>query len=70
MEDAVPNRPDENAAPAGGAPRPAQGDDALPGTTGTGENVCPDCNGTGRLENRACPKCGGTGKVIEGIGGG
>jgi DnaJ-class molecular chaperone len=46
------------------------GDDAPPGTPGTGENVCPDCKGTGRLDAAACPTCGGTGKVVEGIGGG
>lgn len=47
----------------------APGDQAAPGTPGVGENVCPDCKGTGRLEGRACPTCGGTGKVQEGIGG-
>ncbi|MGJ3265170.1 MAG: hypothetical protein ACFE0R_18250 [Salinarimonas sp.] len=47
----------------------APGDEAAPGTPGTGENVCPDCRGTGRLENRPCPTCGGTGIVEEGIGG-
>jgi DnaJ-class molecular chaperone len=46
------------------------GDDAKPGTPGTGENVCPECHGTGKLGQASCPKCGGTGKVIEGIGGG
>jgi hypothetical protein len=46
------------------------GDDAKPGTPGTGENVCPDCHGTGKLGTASCQKCGGTGKVVEGIGGG
>jgi DnaJ-class molecular chaperone len=46
------------------------GDDAGPGTPGTGENVCPDCKGSGRLSNAPCKTCGGTGKVIEGISGG
>ncbi len=46
------------------------GDDARPGTPGTGENVCPDCKGSGRLNNVPCKTCGGTGKVIEGISGG
>lgn len=47
------------------------GDDAAPGTPGTGEDICPRCKGSGLLENRQeCPDCGGTGKVIEGIGGG
>ena len=46
------------------------GDEASPGTPGTGENVCPKCRGTGKLESQECPACKGTGKVIEGIGGG
>jgi len=59
-----------NGAGSGGEVRPAAGDDARPGTPGTGENLCPDCNGSGKLENRPCPTCDGSGKVIEGIGGG
>ena len=59
-----------DASGGSGATRPAAGDDAAPGAPGTGENVCPGCNGSGRLGNRPCPNCDGTGKVIEGIGGG
>ena len=46
------------------------GDDAAPGTPGTGENICPRCAGSGEADGGACPESGGTGKVIEGIGGG
>ena len=46
------------------------GDDAAPGTPGTGENLCPRCNGSGRDGEGDCPECGGSGKVISGIGGG
>lgn len=46
------------------------GDEAPPGTPGTGEDICRDCKGTGRLGERPCPTCGGTGKIVEGIGGG
>jgi DnaJ-class molecular chaperone len=46
------------------------GDQAKPGTPGTGENVCPDCHGSGKLGAKPCPTCDGTGKVIEGISGG
>ena len=46
------------------------GDDAAPGTPGTGENVCPICSGSGRIEDTECSECGGLGKVIEAIGGG
>jgi hypothetical protein len=45
------------------------GDAAPPGTPGTGENVCPDCKGSGRLGAVPCKNCGGTGKIIQGVGG-
>ena len=45
------------------------GDEAPPGTTGTGENICPECVGTGRQDAAPCPHCNGTGKIIQGIGG-
>lgn len=46
------------------------GDDAPPGTPGTGENLCPRCSGSGRFDAKTCPDCNGTGKVVTGIGGG
>lgn len=46
------------------------GDDATPETAGTGENLCPDCGGTGKVDGEVCPNCDGTGIVTEGIGGG
>ena len=48
----------------------APGDQAPAGTPGTGENVCPRCNGGGRMDGAPCPTCDATGVVIEGIGGG
>lgn len=46
------------------------GDEAPPGTEGTGENVCPDCSGSGQREDGSeCPTCAGTGRVTEIIGG-
>jgi DnaJ-class molecular chaperone len=48
----------------------APGDQAAPGTPGSGENVCPRCNGAGATDGVTCPVCEGSGKVIEGIGGG
>ena len=48
----------------------APGDDAKPGTPGTGENICPRCSGTGQADGSRCPQCDGTGKIVEGIGGG
>jgi hypothetical protein len=46
------------------------GDEAAAGTPGTGEAMCPDCKGTGRIRDGRCPTCGGSGKIVEGIGGG
>jgi DnaJ-class molecular chaperone len=46
------------------------GDQAKPGTVGTGENVCVKCHGTGRISDKPCEQCGGSGRVIQGIGGG
>ena len=46
------------------------GDEAKPGTPGTGEDVCPECSGSGEVGGKKCPECNGTGKVIRGIGGG
>ena len=47
------------------------GDEAPPGTPGTGENICPECSGKGKLQSGAqCPNCGGSGKVTTGIAGG
>jgi hypothetical protein len=50
------------------------GDEAAPGTPGSGEDVCPVCHGSGKLEvegaSQPCANCGGTGVIVEGIGGG
>jgi hypothetical protein len=45
------------------------GDEAPAGTPGTGENICPRCAGSGRIDGARCPVCEGTGKVTVGIGG-
>jgi hypothetical protein len=57
---------------ASGAPTPqpmAPGDQAPPGTPGTGEDLCRTCGGSGRLNGGPCPDCEGTGRVTRGIGG-
>ena len=46
------------------------GDEASPGTPGTGEDICPACAGRGRRDGHLCEECSGTGIVTEGIGGG
>ena len=48
----------------------APGDEAPPGTPGSGEDVCPRCGGSGQLEGSTCEECAGSGTVIRGIGGG
>lgn len=45
------------------------GDEAPPGTPGTGPDVCPRCGGSGRIASGPCPECDGTGQVNVGIGG-
>ena len=71
---AAPGRSDQAAAnrceqPSGGQAAMSPGDEAPAGTPGTGEDVCPNCGGSGRAASAACPMCGGTGKVTVGIGG-
>jgi hypothetical protein len=62
----APSNPDEKADKSQMHP----GDEAPPGTPGTGENICRACKGSGEINQKPCPDCGGTGKVVEGISGG
>lgn len=55
--------------PVGTQPAMSPGDEAPAGTPSTGENVCPQCGGIGRIGAAACPNCQGTGVVIVGIAG-
>jgi DnaJ-class molecular chaperone len=48
----------------------APGDEAPPGTPGTGEDVCPNCGGRGRLNGQECNTCLGRGRVIKAISAG
>lgn len=48
----------------------APGDEAPPGERAVGEQVCPDCEGTGRVDGSPCETCDGTGRIHEAIGGG
>jgi RecJ-like exonuclease len=70
MEDAM--AADRKNGRGGAGPRPdtAPGDEATPGTEGAGENICPACKGSGRVQGGPCPNCGGTGRIVEGIAGG
>jgi hypothetical protein len=47
------------------------GDEAPPGTPGSGENLCRHCGGNGRMpDGSRCMVCDGTGRVTEELGGG
>jgi hypothetical protein len=35
------------------------GDEAARGTPGTGEDICPQCDGSGRIDSGPCPNCSG-----------
>lgn len=61
---------DAGGTPAQGGRKLNPGDVAQPGTPGTGEGVCPECQGSGRLQGAPCRNCGGTGVVVQGISGG
>jgi hypothetical protein len=68
------NAAKQNAGPTKSAPSPGTterpGDQAPPGAPGAGENLCPECSGTGKVNGRPCDQCKGTGKIVTGIGGG
>jgi DnaJ-class molecular chaperone len=38
--------------------------------TPSGPNLCPECDGKGRIDGSRCEACRGTGVVEEGVGGG
>jgi DnaJ-class molecular chaperone len=45
------------------------GDEVAPGTPQSGEAVCPECKGTGRIPGAGdCSNCGGSGKVTQLVG--
>jgi hypothetical protein len=46
------------------------GDEAAPGTPGTGDDICPDCHGTGKRDGKPCETCAGSGTITRAIGGG
>jgi hypothetical protein len=45
------------------------GDEAARGTPGTGDDICPECRGNGRIDGSPCPNCGGSGIITRAIGG-
>ena len=78
MNDTSASHPSHSAPGASDQPAGAQtgpsapmapGDEAPPGTPGTGENICRDCGGSGHKGGSECPTCQGSGVVTVGIGG-
>ena len=51
-----------------GSPDRNPGDEARPGSKQSGDQVCPACDGTGRIDETACADCGGTGRVTVIVG--
>ncbi len=47
-----------------------QGDELPKGAPGSGENICRQCEGSGKSDGGQCSMCGGTGKVTESVAGG
>jgi hypothetical protein len=64
------NNPENNPNPPSSDAKLSPGDEAPRGTPGTGEDVCPDCQGSGRIDNAPCPTCAGRGTIVRGVGGG
>lgn len=44
------------------------GDEDAPGTTQTGEDICPACRGSGMIGREPCPDCGGSGRITVIVG--
>jgi hypothetical protein len=45
------------------------GDEGQPDQAPVGDDLCPDCSGSGELGGETCATCSGTGRVEEAIGG-
>ena len=68
MSGSLPPKPSAATVPTpSGSVNP--GDEAPEGTLGTGEGLCRECGGSGRVGDATCPSCRGSGKVIVGVGG-
>ena len=45
------------------------GDEGRPERAPVGDDLCPDCSGSGERAGDTCSTCSGTGRIEEGIGG-
>ena len=46
------------------------GDEVPDDTASAGEDICPQCGGSGTVDGETCPTCRGTGRITEAVGGG
>jgi DnaJ-class molecular chaperone len=44
------------------------GDESAPGTPQTAEDICPECQGSGKQGQGDCVNCGGSGRIVKIIG--
>ena len=44
------------------------GDESEAGAPQTAEDICPECQGSGRQGQSACVNCGGSGRIVKIIG--
>ncbi|SMP65599.1 hypothetical protein [Noviherbaspirillum suwonense] len=44
------------------------GDESASGAPQTAEDICPECQGSGKLAQGSCANCGGTGRIVKIIG--
>jgi hypothetical protein len=51
-------------------PKMRPGDEAPKDEPSAGENLCPECGGSGELDGKRCENCEGSGRITEAIGGG
>jgi hypothetical protein len=63
------NNPENKSSLPSSEANLSPGDEAPRGTPGTGEDVCPDCQGSGRIGDESCPTCSGRGTIVRGVGG-
>jgi RecJ-like exonuclease len=64
------DEPRKGDGEAPGRPDLAPGDEVPADLESAADNICPECEGSGRLEGERCPHCEGRGRVVEAIGGG
>jgi DnaJ-class molecular chaperone len=63
------NKPSAAPFPDSSGGKQNPGDETAPGSAQTGEDICPECSGSGKRNDQTdCPNCGGTGRIVKIIG--